>query len=437
MRTRQRITMAQTQRLQLNLGLTTALRILAQDAQGLTRFLEEQVAENPHLALEPAQVVPGEWLPRWADALARAGRQSGPDFATGAESVATATPSLIAHVMAEVDRLALSMAERRIALALVEALEPTGWLGLPLAAVAQAAQVAPAVAEAVLARLQQIEPRGLFARSLAECLRLQAQEAGILDPVLSCILEHLDLLAAGDFARLARMCAVGEHEITARLRLIRRLDPKPGAQFADGAAAPIREPDLIATKGKSGWDIALNRSALPSLRVERPEKRPATPEARALLGQAQALGRMLESRNATVMRVGRAILQRQEAALEHGLGRLQPMTMAEIAETLGLHESTISRVVAGTSVDTPRGTWWLRSLFSARLGEGDTATSAAALRAALARLVAAEPPGAPLPDAALAEALAAEGHVVARRTLAKYRAQLHIPPAHRRRARPA
>ncbi|MEH6775547.1 MAG: RNA polymerase factor sigma-54 [Cereibacter changlensis] len=426
MKSRQRISIAQTQRLQLNLGLAASIRILTYDASGLTRYLEEQAGENPHLALEPAQAVPGEWLPRWTEALAGLGGRGG----ASVELAASAAPSLMAHVMQAVDGLFPSGRPRRLAVLLAEALEPSGWLGRPLAEIAAQGGATLPEAEAVLARLQGIEPTGLFARSLAECLRLQAVEEGCLDQTLSCMLAHLDVVAAGEFTRLARICAVTEAEIVARLRLIRGFDPKPGAQFDAGSAA-VREPDLIVTRGEEGWQVALNRSALPSVRVSRPEQRPKTPQARAAWTQAQSLGRMVESRNATLLRVGREILGRQEAALEAGMTALVPMTMAEVAEAVDLHESTISRVVAGTSVDTPKGTWWLRRLFSGRIGEAGP--SAAALRAALTRLVAAEDPAAPLSDVALTEALAAEGVTLARRTVAKYREMLNIPPASRRR----
>ena len=148
---------------------------------------------------------------------------------------------------------------------------------------------------------------------------------------------------------------------------------------------------------------------------------------------ARELIRLVENRNATLLTVGQEILSRQEAALNEGSGALVPMTMAEVAAAVGLHESTISRVVAGTAVDTPGGTWWLRALFTGAVREGGPA--AGALRDRLARLIAAEDPAAPLSDEDLARALATDGAPIARRTVAKYRAVLNLPPAHRRRLR--
>lgn len=408
---RPRITVTQTQRLQLNMGLQAAIRMLRSDAAGLTRYLEEQAAENPALKLDPPPV-PAEWLPRWSRVFA------GPERAV---EQAGAGPSLMAHVMAAIDRRMGVAQDRRIALALAEALEPSGWLGQPLADIAAALGVKLREAEAVLRRLQEIEPAGLFARDLAECLRLQAEEEGSHDAVMAVMLAHLDLLAAGHLGRLARLAKVDEGEIARRFGLIRAMNPKPGTEFDSLAVAHPREPDLVARAVGTGWEVALNRSSLPTLRIE------AQADGGGVAG-ARAVQRMVAARNSTVLRVGMAVLHRQHRALAEGPGALVPMTMAEVATDVGLHESTISRVVAGTSVDTPHGAWWLRLMFSGGGGE----VSGAGLRDRLAQLVAAEDRAAPLTDEALAAAL---GDAVARRTVAKYRGQLRIPPAHQRKRR--
>lgn len=417
---RNRITIAQSQRLSLNTRLLSSIKVLGSDAAGLSRFLEEAAAENPHLLVEPAP--PGDWLPRWSEPL----RQLREGAAPPAEEIAAAAgPSLQAHVAELLAGLRLRGAEARLAEGLALALEPSGWLGRPLEALAAEAGLPPAQAEAVLARVQAAaDPAGLFARDLAECLRLQAAEEGWLDPLAEGVLARLPLVAAGAVERIARDLGAGEAAVEAVIRSIRGLDPKPGARFA-ACAAPLRAPDLITLRGPEGWEVRLNRAALPALRLagDRGPGRSA----------AQALIRMVDGRNVTLLRVARAILSRQVAALEQGIGALRPMTMAEVAEATGLNQSTVSRAVAGTAVDTPRGTWWLRQLFSRPVrGEGP---AAAALRDSLARLVAAEDTAHPLSDAALAQALAAAGAPVARRTVAKYRDMLGIPPAHRRQKR--
>jgi RNA polymerase sigma-54 factor len=420
---RQRIGLTQTQRLQLNPGLQQSIRLLRMGAGGLTRFLEEQAARNPFLVVEAPPVLPMARLPRWSGAFAATRRGE-----TGRTDPEMPAPSLMAHVLTQIQALVRSARDRQIALVLAEALEPSGWLGRPLADLARQAGCAPADAEAVLIRLQQIEPTGLFARSLAECLRLQAQEADRLDPVMQTVLDNLELVASGEIGTLARLCAVPESDVLACLRVIRSFDPKPGAQF-DPGSSDAREPDLIVTAGPAGWDVQLNRSALPALSVRRPKGRLTVQAERAALAEALGLRRIVERRNTTLLRVAQEVMQRQLAALEAGLAALRPMTLADVAGALGLHESTVSRAVAGVSMATPQGTWQLRALFGPQVGD----RSSAAIRAQIARLVASEDPARPLTDQAITEALLASGRDVARRTVAKYRDMLRIPPAGSRR----
>jgi len=421
--TRQRIGLTQTQRLQLTPGLQQSIRLLRMDAGGLTRFLEEQAARNPFLAVEEPPVLPATWLPRWGAAFAACRCSE-----SGRSDPAMPAPSLMAHVLTQIRALACAPAERQIALVLAEALDPSGWLGRPLADLARQANCSVAQAEAVLMRLQRIEPTGLFARSLAECLRLQAQEADRLDPVMQRVLENLEMVASGQIGALARLCAVPESDVMARLRVIRSFNPKPGAQF-DPVNSDTHEPDLIVTEGAQGWEVQLNRSALPALSVRRPQGRLTAQAERAALAEALGLCRIVERRNTTLLRVAHEVLQRQTAALDRGLAGLRPMTLADVAGALNLHESTVSRLVAGVSIATPQGTWQLRALFGPQVGD----LSAAAIRAEIAQLVAAEDPARPLTDRAITEALLASGREVARRTVAKYRDMLRIPPAGSRR----
>lgn len=422
MRERQTIHLTQTQRLGLNASMQASISVLRADAAGLTRYLEEQAAENPHLKLGPAPE-PQEWLPRWTGIFAPQG--------LGGLELANPSPSLTAHVLAQVEVWGLSRVEARIAMALIEALEPSGWLGESPADLARGLGVEAAAVQKMLVRLQGLEPAGLFARDLADCLRLQARDTGVLTPAMAKVLEHLSLLGSGDLARLARQAGIDEAEVRVCLREIKGMNPKPGAEFAVDSPAFQRAPDLLVSAEGEGWSIALNRSALPSLRVE------AKAEAvSGALAQARAVERAVEARNSTLLMVGREVVQRQQEALRQGQVALAPMTMADLAEALGCHESTISRVVAGTSLDTPHGTWWLRQMFSPALGgRGAPLVAGAALRAKLGRMIGEEARDRPLSDAALAEALArATGVNLARRTIAKYRETLGIPPAHRRRA---
>lgn len=443
---RPRIVIAQQQRLALNTSLHASIRLLRSDTAGLTRYLEEQAAENPHLRLIPPQPAAfGDWLPRWSGVL-HFGSRAAPD----PDLAAAAQPSLIAHVTAAVQAMALPRHAQRIALALVETLEPSGWLGRPVGQIAKELGVPPDEVSAVLVKLQDIDPPGLFAQNLSECLILQARDQGKLDAQMLVILRNLDLLAVGDSARLARLCNCDEAGIISRFRIIRAMNPKPGSLFGSAPPATLREPDLIARPLKDGrWQVALNNSALPSLEVSNMpgggQDSLIAPQP-AQLTAARSLCHMLQARNETLLRVGREIVARQISALLQGPGALKPMVMADLAETLGLHVSTISRVVAGASLDSPQGVWWLRRMFSgarssAAPEEGATGDApriaVAALRHHLGRIIASESPDAPLSDARLAERLAQESGVqLARRTVAQYREAENIPPAHRRRKGP-
>jgi RNA polymerase sigma-54 factor len=396
---RPRIEVRQSLRLKLTTGLHTAIQVLRMDGPALARHLEEQAAEVPGLVVRPP--VPRDWLPRWTGVFE-------------GEIAAPATSSLMGHVLGQIDLRIKGAGPRRIALALAEALGPAGWLERSVPAVARDLGVPVVAVDAVLVQLQEIEPTGIFARDLADCLRLQAAEAGVLDPVMALILSRLDLLARADFAALAALAAVEEAEVLRRFRTIRTMNPKPGASFDDRAAPPLREPDLILRGGV----LEVSGSSLPGLSL-------AAGAGKAATSALKGLERLVSARNATLLRVAREVLGRQEAALAGG--DLVALTMAEVGAALGLAESTVSRVVAGTSVDTPSGVWWLRALFSRDMG----GVSAAALRARVAALIATE--GRPLSDQAIADLLTGEGARIARRTVAKYREELGLPPASGRR----
>lgn len=430
---RQAPQLSQIQKLRLNTQLATSIRILRYEASGLNAYLNEQAEENPYLVLTPVAPESVEWLPRWTTAFAAQGANGAKETDVGA-LVQSPALGLIAHVTRQIDQITRSPREREIALQLMEALEPSGWLGRPLARLAVEIGCSLTEAEKVLARLQGMEPTGLFARSLSECLRLQAEEAGMFDATMAVIFDNLDLLADAQFAQIAKLCRVSQPEILRRLGIIRGFDPKPGTQFGQ-VSAPVREPDLMVTRGQTGWVVSLNRSALPDVTLNpRPDGVTNNPDA---LTQARELMRVVANRNQTLLRVGQEILTRQEAVLGQGLEALKPMGMQEVAEAVGLHVSTISRAIAGVSVDTPRGTIWLRALFTEAVG--GTQIAGGAIRAHLQRLIRQEDPRAPLSDQALALALSDTrsdlGAPVARRTVAKYRTALNIPPAHRRKQR--
>ena len=326
------------------------------------------------------------------------------------EGVAAAGDSLVAHVLRQIETLRLTAREKIVALALTEALEPTGWLGVEVAVLARACGVAAQEMERVLHRLQQLEPSGLFARTLAECLRIQAIDAGELTPAMEAVLEGLPRIAEGDAIGVARDSGLPPDAIERAVRKIRTFNPKPGLVFT--APMPVTSPpDVIARRGAGGW---------------RAERHPATPrfERRKDMGDpvaarlwAQALARRAD----LGLMIADQMVQRQSAFLD-GTGDMRPLTSQELAQATGLHVSTVNRIVKGTVMATPARTAPLRHWMARPLrAEGGASTAAARHR--LGRLLS-DPGTAGLSDAALTQMLEGEGIRIARRTVAKYRLAL-------------
>ncbi|MGA0541503.1 RNA polymerase factor sigma-54 [Neotabrizicola sp. VNH66] len=395
-----------SQRQTLGVRQLQAIALLRLTNEGLADHLARKAASNPLLRLR---------LP----APAR----------TEAEEPA-ASGGLLDHILPQLGLILSTPRDRQLAEVFLEALDPNGWLDRPLPALAAAAGCTLTEAAALLNRLQQgIEPTGLFARDLAECLQLQALERGLLTPALAMVLDRLPLLAEGGPAAVARAAGLPEGEVTAALHVIRRLDPRPGLAFGH-APPPLRAPDVLVTRHEGAWRVELNRATLPALTVD-PTR---APELRAARAEAEWLLSVVERRNRTVLAVARAVMERQAGFLEQGPGALTILHRTEIAASLGLHDSTVGRVARDLLVDTPQGLRSLCSLFDGGPTGGQVAS--AAIRHRMARLIAGENPRSPLSDAALAVALAAEGKPVARRTVTKFREAMAIPVWTLRRRRP-
>lgn len=411
--------LGQKMSVQMSQAMRQALEYLQMDSAGLCGALVAAAADNPCLQVtlpdpEPDAPRPGRAPPRWRP-------QAGGDGGE-AERMADAAPGLHAHVARQIGLLVRSPREAAIAAVLAEALEPSGWLGAPLAGLAARAGCTLAEAEAVLARLQQMEPAGLFARTLAECLALQLADREALSAPMQRLLENLPLLARGEAASLQARCGVGAEDLAALVAQLRRLDPKPGAHFGD-APELRRAPDLIVTRAAGGWQVALNREALPAVSVT---DQGASPGA---LATAKWIARTLSRRNRMVLEVAAHVVARQQAFVETGPAALVPLTCAEVARALGYHDSTISRVRSGLLLQTPRGMLPMEAFFARTGSRGQGRVPAPALRALLAEIIAAEPAVAPLGDDALVAVLAGRGIALSRRAVANHRARAGIPPA--------
>lgn len=398
-----------------------AMGLLQMDHADLAGFLIGEAAVNPCLqvSLPQPEAAPRPAPRRWRLALLGSGEEI--------DRLTAPAAGLYAHVTGQIGLLFRSAEDIRIATLFAGALEPSGWLGCAPVEVARQAGCSLAKAEEVLARLQQMEPAGLFARNLAECLRLQLLDQNALSGPMERLLEVLPLLARGDSAGLLAQCGIGPEALAVLVTRLRRLDPKPGTRF-DDAPALRRAPDLVAERDDAGqWQVSLNTATAPQVAV----LPLAGAEHRAARAEARWIERTLSRRNALVLRVAAHVLTLQRGFLEQGAAHLHPLSCADVAEALGLHETTVNRVRNGLLVQTPTGVLPLRAFFArggVTRGDGER-VPAAALSALIAELIASEDPDAPLTDQSIAERLAERGLEVSRRTVANRRRDAGYPAA--------
>ncbi|MDH5822760.1 RNA polymerase factor sigma-54 [Luteimonas sp. RD2P54] len=452
------------QQLNLTPQLLQAIRLLQLDSMQLEQEVRQALELNPLLELQEeaetqaaaeaegciadaaaAEVAAFDELPEssmW-DVPAAGWREGQED---GMERIAAGGSSDPQVRILQDLALELAPAELEIAAFWLEHCDDAGYLdGEPevLARLACARFDLPAArVEAVRQRLLHGDPAGIAAASLQECL--QAQLAALPGPVAGRPLAArilggcLDLLAAHDHAAIALRLGVAEEDATEAARLVLSLDPRPGdAGRPDGNVAVV--PDAVAWFADGQWRVALNGATAPRVAVNPMYERAlagggddaGSGQLRALLQEARWLSRGLAMRYDTLLRTARVIVERQAGFLERGDEAMAPLTLKEVADAIGMHESTVSRITTGKYLQTPRGTIEMKRFFAVRL-EGAN-VSGTAVRAMVKRLIDAEPPQRPLADDAIAELLARNGVHIARRTVAKYRDQLAIAPARQRR----
>lgn len=429
----------QSRSIKLTSNLRQAIEALGMSNQQFSDFLLFRARLNPFLELQLSDR--GGGMPARDGRTASFIQGSGAGDGYSIENIASAPSGLLEHVWRQVSMMLETPRELVIAEYLIAALEPTGWLGRSLPDIAQEAEGTLEEAEGVLLKLQQIEPAGLFARNLAECLRLQALEAEMFDPVMEGVLANLQLIAEGRLEHLAEICDARVEDVAACLHRVRSFDPKPGAAFGE-RIEPAIMPDLMVLEGEGGWVVDTRNPMVRAIRVRSVEDISAsgslTAQERELLEEARSIQRAAERRDRTMVKVAAEIVRRQDGFLRRGPAALLPLRLSDIAQAVGVHESTVSRITSDRHIETPRGILPLRSFFSVALGQSDgaTAVSAAAVREAIRQMIAAEDKRAPLSDQAIAKALNDKGLALARRTVTKYREHLGIAnSAARRRAR--
>jgi len=368
------------------------------------------------------------------------------DYADGAIAGAT----LREHLLNQLIVSPLTLRDRTLVAALIDDLDDAGLLTQPLADITASLQteleeLEPEEVETALKHLQNMDPTGVGARNLAECLTLQLRalppDTPVRDEAMRLTTHYLDLLAARDVGKLKKVLGIDDPTLRAARALILSLNPRPGAAFgADDTHYVI--PDVHVRKVKGMWIASLNADAMPKLRVNRVyadilsrHREGGGGQLASQLQEARWLIKNVQQRFDTILRVSQAIVDRQKHFFEHGEVAMRPLVLREIADTVELHESTISRVTTQKFMMTPRGLYELKYFFGSHVStDNGGACSSTAIRALIKQLIAAEVGKKPLSDGQLAEVLSQQGIVVARRTVAKYRESMQIPPANMRRA---
>ena len=351
--------------------------------------------------------------------------------------------TLAEHLEAQIGAIAPDDQSAFIARHLIGLLDEAGYLSASLREVAGDLGITIADAEGALALVHQLDPTGVGARSLSECLALQAKEVDRYDPCMARLIDNLDLLAKGSFAQLKRMCDVDDEDFADMLNELRSYNPKPGLQFGGDASAPVVPDVLIRAAAKEGWDIALNQATLPRLVVNRSyylEMRGGCTdkESKSWLSEKLAEGnwlvKALDQRQKTILKVTSEIVKQQDGFFRKGVSELRPLTLRAVADAIEMHESTVSRVTSNKYLHCERGTFELKYFFTSGVGSSDgEGASAEAVKARIKALTDAEDPKKILSDDTLVVMLKEEGFDLARRTVAKYREAIGIGSSVQRR----
>ncbi|HST37340.1 MAG TPA: RNA polymerase factor sigma-54, partial [Allosphingosinicella sp.] len=371
------------------------------------------------------------------------GFEDGPDF----DAFAGDEVSLHDHLRRQAGEV-LSGNDLLVAERIVEQVDETGYFHASLLDVAQKLGVPLSDAERVLAMIQTFDPAGVAARSLAECLALQARDANRYDPAMARLIDNLDYLAKGNLGALKRICGVDDEDMADMIRELRAYDPKPGCRFETSERVNAIVPDLFVARRGAGWAVELNSATLPKLLVNRtyynelssgPQDRQSKAWLNECLQSANWLKKALDQRARTIVKVASEIVTRQEGFFRHGVAQLKPLTLRAVAETIGMHESTVSRVTSNKYLACERGLFELKYFFTSGIqtADGGDGASSEAVKSRIKALIGAEDANAILSDDQLVEMLKGEGFDIARRTVAKYREAIGLGSSVQRRRQKA
>lgn len=459
-----------SQRLILTPSLQQAIKLLPLTTLELAEVLEQEVMENPLLeevpveetkaSEEAAQEEPAEERERPEDPLKEieierffddyfddgGGRRMRPAEVPEVppiENTLTESPDLYDHLLWQLRMTALDELTVEIGEAIVQNLDEDGLLRVPLEDVAAMGPWPLETVENVLARVQGLDPPGVGARNITECLRIQLRLLGLEgSPADLMVRDHTKQLQSHQYSEIARQMSLTPEEVGHHLEIIRGLSPRPGNRYSPSRSAYIL-PDVFVVKEGEEYKIVLNDDGLPKLRISPTYRRmldqrePGAEETRAYvkdkLRSALWLLKSVDQRQRTIYKVAESLVRHQRAFLDHGISHLRPLVLRDVASDIGMHESTVSRVVANKYMHTPRGVYEMRFFFhsgiTSTMGE---AVSSVTIKERIRHMIEEEESARPLSDSRIAEVLGAEGLPLARRTVAKYREELRIPPSNLR-----
>ncbi|HVH76004.1 MAG TPA: RNA polymerase factor sigma-54 [Stellaceae bacterium] len=480
----QRLELRQSQALIMTPQLQQAIKMLQLSNLELTELVNGEIEQNPLLeqlergageapperlaaidggpATAPEQPLTGDLGPAegedWPADAVEDGADFGGDYKSrrgpardfegddrsGFEDTATKPRTLREHLLEQIGADLADPRDRVTALHLLDLIDEAGYLRGPLDSVMHLLGCEPGDLERVLARLQQFDPAGVFARSLPECLALQLRDRNRLDPAMQALLDNLPLVAARNIPALLRLCRVDAPDLADMLAEIRSLDPRPGLAFDPPLAQPVVPDILMHALPRGGWVVELNAETLPRVLVNRRYYARVSGAARSKadkeylaerLHAANWLVKSLHQRATTILKVAAEIVRQQDAFFRRGVQSLRPLILRDIADAIGMHESTVSRVTTNKYMATPRGVYELKYFFTSSIAaaNGGDAHSAEAVRFRIKSMIDGEPAGETLSDERIVELLQQEGVDIARRTVAKYRDVMRIPSSVQRR----
>jgi RNA polymerase sigma-54 factor len=390
-----------------------------------------------------ATPLPAE-TPRYSEWASVGAEGRGAENDYNLESFVSAELSLPEHLARQLNLALSDPVERMIGQNLIDVIDEAGYVRGELPDIAGKLGAPLADIERVLATLQTFDPPGVFARDLSECLAIQLRERDRLDPAMQALVQHLDLLAKRDFVELKRLCGVDDEDLRDMIGEIRRLNPRPGLAFGGVVVQPV-VPDVYVRANPDGtWNVELNSDTLPRVLVNQTyyanvSKNSMSDKERSFLAEclqsATWLTRALDQRARTILKVATEIVRQQDAFLVHGVQHLRPLNLRMVADAIGMHESTVSRVTANKYMATPRGIFELKYFFSSAIAATDygEAHSSEAVRHRIKGMIDAESADAILSDDTIVQRLREAGIDIARRTVAKYRESMRIPSSVQRR----